>query len=533
MIFVFGDCEIDVARRELRRGGSPCHVEPQVFDLLVHLITHRDRVVDKAELLDAVWGGRAVSESTLTSRISAARRAIGDSGDQQRWLRTVARRGFRFHGEVFERALTPPARATGIRVASTERNPSERGVGATARASTAQPGIAVLPFANLTSDAAQEHFVDGVVEDLITGLSKVRWLRVMSRSSSFRYKGRPSDPAQVARDLGVRYLVDGSVRKAGDRVRITVELVDARAGDQLWSVHYDRNIGDILAAQDDITQTILGSIEPELTSAEWAEALRKPADSLDARDHYRRATWHLYRYTAADIEAAKQHCQMAIEFDRDFAQSYIALAYACHLSLIFDQVRNRDATLEAGLRAAECAVQLDDRDAFALGMLGRGRMMARDFDGAIAQTRAAIDLNPYSAQAHYDLGFALVAAGDASAALGPLLKAVDLSPRHPNLASFGTVLSTAHILLCKPVEAAHWALVALRQPASHFNACMHLAVALSVIGDRAGARRAGDQLIRIKPDFRPELVSRCWPFRKAAHAAVFMEELRKLEPKWR
>jgi DNA-binding winged helix-turn-helix (wHTH) protein len=155
MIFVFGDCEIDVARRELRRGGSPCHVEPQVFDLLVHLITHRDRVVDKAELLDAVWGGRAVSESTLTSRISAARRAIGDSGDQQRWLRTVARRGFRFHGEVFERALTPPARATGIRVALTERNPSEQGVGATARASTAQPGIAVLPFANLSSDAAQ------------------------------------------------------------------------------------------------------------------------------------------------------------------------------------------------------------------------------------------------------------------------------------------------------------------------------------------------------------------------------------------
>jgi TolB-like protein len=533
MIFAFGDCEIDIARRELLRSGSPCHVEPQVFDLLVHLIAHRDRVVDKAELLDAVWGGRAVSESTLTSRISAARRAIGDSGGHQTWLRTVARRGFRFLGEVSEHQLAQSARATVVLVTSTEREAPRHGIGSAPRASASQPGIAVLPFANLSSDPAQEHFADGVIEDLITGLSKVRWLRVMSRSSSFRYKGRPYDPAQLGRDLGVRYLVNGSVRKAEDRVRITVELVDARAGDQLWSVHYDRNTGDILAAQDDITQAILGSIEPELTSAEWAEARRKPPDSLDARDHYRQATWHLYRFTAADIEAAKQHCLKAIECDRDFTQPYIAFAYACHLSLIFDQVRDRDATLEAGLRAAECAVQLDDRDAFALGMLGRGRMMARDFDGAIAHTRAAIDLNPYSAQAHYDLGFALVAAGDASAALGPLLRAVDLSPRHPNLVSFGTVLSTAHILLGKSAEAAHWARVALRQPVSHFNANMHLVVALSMIGDGVGARRAGDQLIRSKPDFRPELVGQCWPFRDAAHAAVFIEELRKVEPKWR
>jgi len=355
----------------------------------------------------------------------------------------------------------------------------------------------------------------------------------MSRSASFRYKGRPSDPAQVARDLGVRYLIGGSVRKSGGRVRINVELVDARAGDQLRSVHYDRNLGEVLATQDDITRTILGSIEPELTSAEWAGVLRKPAGSLDACDHHRRATWYLYRFTAADIEAAKQHCLTAIECDSEFVQPHITLAYACYLSLIFDQVRDRDATLKAGLRAAECAVQLDDRDAYALGMLGRGRMMARDFDAAIAQTRAAIDLNPYSAQAHYDLGFALVAAGDVSAALGPLLRAVDLSPRHPNLASFGTVLSTAHILQGKPVEAAHWARVALRAPASHFNAYMHLAVALSMIGDGAGAQRAGDQLIRVKPDFRSELVSQCWPFRDAAHAAVFMEELRKIEPKWR
>jgi TolB-like protein/DNA-binding winged helix-turn-helix (wHTH) protein/Flp pilus assembly protein TadD len=524
MIFIFGDCEIDVTRRELRRAGSASHVEPQVFDLLVHLVTHRDRVVDKEELLGAVWGGRTVSESTLSSRISAARRAIGDSGDRQKWLRTVARRGFRFHGEVTERepTRTPCALAFGGRGLP----PSAAPVSPPTRAE--QPGIAVLPFANLSGDPAQERFADGIVEDLITGLGKVRWLRVMARSSSFRYKGRAGDPSHVACELGVRYVVGGSVRKSGDRVRITVELVDAPVGNQLWSVHYDRNVGDILATQDDITQAILGSIEPELTSAEWAQARSKPPDNLDALDHYRWATWHLYRYTAADIEAAKQHCLMALECDRDFGQPYIALAYACHLSLIFDQVVDRDATLETGLRAAHCAVQLDDRDAFAHAILGRGCMMARDFDGAIAQTKAAIELNPYSAQAHYGLGFALVVGGDAAAALGPLQKAVDLSPRHPNLASFGTVLSTAHILLGNPLEAAHWARVAIRQPASHFNAYMHLAVALSMMGDSAGARRVRDQLIQLKPDFSPELVSRCWPFRRAADGAMLTEELCKL-----
>ena len=511
MIFVFGDCEVDTDRRELRRAGKPAHVEPQVFDLLVHLIRHRDRVVVKDELIQTVWAGRIVSEATLTSRISAARRVIGDTGRRQNYLRTVARRGFRFAGEVLERnPVEPPAGQNAM--------PSQR---------AERPSIAVMPFTNLSGDAAQEYFADGVAEDLIAGLSRVRWLRVIARSSSFSYKGKPADPKQVSRDLGVWYVVDGSVRRAGEWVRISIELVDAPAGIQIWSAHYRRELKDIFAVQDEIAQRILGAIEPELAAAEWERARGASADNLDAWDHYRRGTWHLYRFGSDDIAAAQDHCRKAIASDPEFPQPYAALAYASHLSLIFDYAADRLAILDEGLTAARRAVQLDDRDSFAHAMLGRLHMMARDYDLAIAETRAAIERNPYSAQAYFGLGFALVVAGEAEQAIEPLSRAVDLSPRDPNLASYGTVLSTAYILLKQPAKAAEWARVATRQPSSHFIAHMHLVAALALLDDTIGARKARQTLLQLKPDFSAEYVKKVWPFRRSTDEARIVEGLRK------
>jgi TolB-like protein len=523
MVFVFGDCEIDVERRELRRAGEAAHVEPQVFDLLVHLIRHRDRVVGKDELIETVWAGRIVSEATLTSRIGAARRAIGDTGKRQNYLRTIARRGFRFAGEVGERSpagseITPQA-------AGGDEVPAGQTTIGLPRAE--RPSIAVMPFTNLSGDAAQEYFADGIAEDLIAGLSRVRWLRVVARSSSFSYKGKLADPKDVSRDLGVWYVVDGSVRRAGESVRVSIELVDAPAGIQIWSAHYRRELKDIFAVQDEIAQKILGAIEPELAAAEWERARGKSAENLDAWDHYRRGTFHLYRFGPDDIAAAQRHCRAAIAADAEFPQPYAALAYASHLSLIFDYAADRAAVLDEGLNAGRRAVQLDDRDSFAHAILGRLHMMARDFDLAIAETRVAIERNPYSAQAYFGLGFALVVAGEPEQAIEPLLRAVELSPRDPNLASYGTVLSTANILLNRPTEAAEWAQLATRQPSSHFIAHMHLVVALAQLDDTAGAQKARRNLLRLKPDFSAEYVTRVWPFRRSADAALIVDGLRK------
>ena len=293
-----------------RTGGnsagdsSTIAVGPQVFDLLVFLVRNRERVVSKDDLLDAVWGGRIVSESTLTSHINAVRKAIGDSGEEQRLIRTVARKGFRFVGDVRE-VKSPDDVA--LQATATAR-PIE--AAASALILPDSPSIAALPFLNLSGDPEQDYFADGVVEDIITALSRIRWLFVIARNSSFTYKGRAVDVKQVGRELGVRYVLEGSVRKAGSRVRITGQLVDATTGGHIWADRFEGTLDDIFELQDQITASVVGAIAPQLERAEISRAKRKPTESLDAYDYYLRGMANLHRGTrealddgAADVPA--------------------------------------------------------------------------------------------------------------------------------------------------------------------------------------------------------------------------------------
>src|SRR5689334_17729441 len=237
---------LDTDCRELNRGDLRVPVEPQVFDVLEYLLDHRDRVVSKDDLIEAVWSGRIVSDSTLTSRINAARKAIGDSGSDQKLIRTVPRKGFRFVGAVVasdtrsENVVAPAA-------ADIPPQPPEILL-------PDRPAIAVLPFTNMSDDPEQDYFSDGISEDLITALSKLRWFFVIARNSTFTYKGRPVHISEVARELGVRYVVEGSVRKNGDQLRISVQLNDASTGGHVWAERYDRNLAGVFAVQDEITE---------------------------------------------------------------------------------------------------------------------------------------------------------------------------------------------------------------------------------------------------------------------------------------
>ena len=247
MTLNFDDYEIDVERRELRRATTAVHVEPQVFDLLVYLVQNCDRVVSKDDLIASVWGGRVVSDSTLTSRINAARKALGDSGGDQKLIRTIPRKGLRFVGTV----RTQPDR--------TERPCRGGGPKITAPPGPAlplpdRPAIAVLPFTNMSDDPEQDYFSDGISEDIITALSKLRWFFVIARNSSFVYKGKVVHLKQVAEELGVGYVVEGSVRKGGGRVRITAQLNDVTTGSHIWAERYDRDLADVFAVQDEITE---------------------------------------------------------------------------------------------------------------------------------------------------------------------------------------------------------------------------------------------------------------------------------------
>jgi TolB-like protein len=233
MSFMFEDCVLDLDRRELSRGPEVVATGPQVFDLLVYLVENRERVVTRDDLLDAVWSGRIVSESTLASHINAVRRAIGDSGQEQRLLRTVPRKGFRFVAPVSE---TPSPDRSELLDAEPAASPATS-VEAAAPALTLpdRPSIAVLPFVNLSGDPEQDYFADGMVEDIIAALSRSRWLFVIARNSSFTYKGQTVDVRRVGRELGVRYVLEGSVRKAAERVRITGQLIDATTGAHIWA----------------------------------------------------------------------------------------------------------------------------------------------------------------------------------------------------------------------------------------------------------------------------------------------------------
>ena len=244
MTLSFGDCEINLERRELWRARRAVHVEPQVFDLLVYLVQNRDRVVSKDDLIASVWGGRIVSESTLTSRINAARTAVGDNGREQQLIRTIPRKGLRFIGAVHapaddnQQVLAADLPSDGIHEPSRPVLPLPD-----------RPAIAVLPFTNMSGDPEQEYFSDGISEDIITALSKLRWFFVIARNSSFIYKGKAVHMKQVAEELGVGYVVEGSVRKSGDRVRITAQLNDVSTGSHIWAERYDRDLADVFAVR--------------------------------------------------------------------------------------------------------------------------------------------------------------------------------------------------------------------------------------------------------------------------------------------
>ena len=410
MQFRFGDHLLDVARRELRRGGELITLEPQVFDLLVYLVRNRDRVVTKDDLLDSVWSGRVVAESALTTRINAARRAIGDSGEAQRLIRTSPRKGFRFVGEVTE---LPPAES------ALPLTPPDR------------PSIAVLPFHNMSGDPEQEYFSDGLAEDIITALSRFKSLFVIARNSSFSYSGRAVDIRQIGRELGVRYVLEGSVRKAGDHLRITAQLIDASTGAHVWAERYDRDLRDVFAIQDAITASVAGLIEPALAEAEQRRLLRKPPDRLDAWEAYQRGLWHFYKYGPEENQIALTFFRQAIGLDPNFAPGHYGYALALQWDVWKYSSRPFEEVQGIPREEALLAVALDDKDAMAHAILAHMLMWGSEWEAAIAEARTALALNPNSAFVISMLGCVLGFGGYRDEALDRLRQAMRASPHDP------------------------------------------------------------------------------------------------------
>jgi TolB-like protein/Tfp pilus assembly protein PilF len=509
--FRFSDQVLDVERRELRRGGEAIAVEPQVFDLLVYLLENRERVVSKDDLIASVWGGRIVSESTLTSRINAVRKAVGDSGDEQRLVRTIARKGVRFVGEVEAQDGAAPV------VADPDRVPLPL---------PEKPAIAVLPFTNMSGDPEQEYFSDGISEDIITALSKLRWFFVIARNSSFTYKGKSVHLKQVADELGVGYVLEGSVRKGGDRVRITAQLNDVATGSHLWAERYDRNIADVFAVQDEITEAIVAAIEPQLYAAENFRAQRKAPDSMDAWDLVMRALSHYWRVTRQDNVVAQALLEKAIAIDPNYGQAQGVLAtsyvFTAHMGWA-----DAATVVPAAKRAALAAIDADSADPWPHAALGHVSMFERRFDDSLGEYELALRLNPNFSLAQGFYGLSLCYSGRWQEGDEAARRALRLSPRDPYSALNLGIVAYAQFVGRNYDEAIRLAREALRQRGDFVGAHRVLTAAAGMAGQIEAARTALQELRRAQPGISLRWIAENMPIRHDADREHYLEGFRR------
>lgn len=524
MIYKFERFTLDAERRELRCGRELVRIEPQVFDVLQHLIENHDRVVSNDDLIEAVWRGRIVSEATVSTRMNAVRRAIGDSGERQQFIRTIARKGYRFVGEV-ERIESGNSaavdRASATAVERTDTTP------ANALTVPDTPSIAVLPFTNISGDPEQEYFADGITEDLITALSQFRWLFVIARNSSFVFKGKTLDAKEIARELGVRYLLIGSVRKADNRVRITGQLIEASTGAHLWADRFDDALEDIFDLQDKVTASVLRAIGPKLEQAEIDRAKRKPTESLDAYDYYLRAMASVHQWTRPANDEALRLFSRAVEIDAEYSSAYGMAAWCYAWRKMSGWVSDREREVAETTRLARRALELGKDDVVALCSGGWAlAYVVGELDDGAAFIDRALELNPNFAWAWLYGGWLKVWLGEPEVAIKRIEHAMRLSPNDPIIFLTDTGIAVAHFFAGRFDVASSWAQRALRVRPDFAVALRVAAASNALAGRLEAAQKAMEHLRQIDPTLRISDLKNLLPHRPA-DLAMYEEGLRK------
>jgi TolB-like protein len=525
MSYQFGPFELDLARVELRRGGQPCPLEPQVFTLLAFLVEHRERLVSRDEILEKVWDGRIVSDSAIASRIKSARKVLGDDGKSQRFIRTIHGHGFRFVAEVREERDQPGtlvAMQAGASAAA-----QAHGLAATVD-SLSRPSIAVLPFQPVGDPGLYGMVANALPHELITELSRLRWLFVTARGSSFRLRALDADLAEVGRRLNVRYCLTGTVEVAGRKLAITTELVDTRSGGVVWAERYSGSIDDVHAVREEIRSRILTALEIHIPLHEAAQARLQVTGNLDAWSAYHLALQHMYRFNSKDNALASALFQRAVTLDPGFARAHAGLSFVHFQAGFMRQTEDIAGEIVQARSFAQRGLDLDPLDPFVNFAMGRSFWLEGDLERGLAWLERATALNPNYAQGLYARAWTETLAGSSREGRGHVDLAMRLSPLDPlYYAMLGTRAFT-HMAAGEDAVAADWAERAARSPGAHVLIAMIAAAAQAIAGNEPRANFWAANARQRNPRLGRDDFFRAFPMKCGSMRAPVAQALAKL-----
>jgi TolB-like protein/Flp pilus assembly protein TadD len=498
-------------------AGTPVSLGSRALELLRLLVDRTGELVSKDEIMKTVWPGRVVEETNLNVQIAKLRHVLDQHREHGSCIRTISGRGYCFVGTV--RQAETHATIASTAVASLQRS-------LTALALPDRPSIAVLPFVNMSTDPEQEYFADGIAEDIITAMSRYPSVFVIARSSCFAYKGRAVEVKQVGRELGVRYVLEGALRKFGNRIRVTAQLVEAETGTDLWAERYERDLADIFAVQDEITEAGTIAIAPAIADAELRRAMRRSPESLDAWAANQRGFWHLSKATPNDDLLAEKYFQQAMDLDPNFSGGYRGLAFTQNQTLYF-----RGRGVLEGLNSIEAlarrAVALDPADAEARSCLGMALYKRADYEGALAEIEYALVTSPNLAIAHGIFGATLVFSGCPKQGIAALERNMRLDPRDPQLAVRLNQIALAHYFSREYANAVEVAKRTMRSYPDYPHIYRWLAAALGHLGRTDEAREALEKAISTAPVAFDMFVRQGAPWIRPEDHAHMLEGLRK------
>ena len=520
MRFQFGKYVLDSESFALQLDGKPLAAEPQVIELLLFLVRNRDRMVSKNELNIEIWKGRVVSEAALSSAIKAARKLVNDDGRTQSIIQTVHRKGFRFIATVSELDTAPLV----TRIEPATGQSTEQGIAA----AVAKPRIIVLPFVNLSNDEQQDYFSDGVTTDIITQLSRHRWLDVIARNTSFGYKNGGTNAHQLATELQVHYVVEGNIQRSGGRVRISVHLIDAQSGTQKWAERFSRELGDMFALQDEITELIVARLEPEIGIVERNKVVLTRPANMQAWDCYHLGIYHFFKFTGPDNLEAQRLLKQTQLLDPNFGEAYAWWAYATVLGMVYWQTDPGQDLLEQALQACDQALSLDGQNATFFALKARVLLACRNYRAAIVENERAIQLNPSFAAAYCGLGDSLAYEGQYEEALEYFDKAIALSPNDPQLWAFYTYGALVHLFKSDFDAALNWTEKAHSLANYQYWTTAHRMVALIYLDRLEEAAAQKKQLIKEEPEFTQSFARKKLFYLKSdAQIKIYIEGLQR------